>query len=123
MRDLAILLIHFLTTVARLLGPGGARSLVAESLVLRQQLLILNRRRERAPNLKLTDRLIAALCCEWIGSTRLRRVAIVLKPATILAFHRALVQRKYQLLFAPKRRGIPGPKGPSAELVAAKSSR
>jgi transposase InsO family protein len=119
MRDIAILLIHLLTTVARLLRPGGARSLVAESLLLRQQLLILNRGRARAPNLKLSDRLIAALCCGWIRSARLRRVAIVLKPATLLAFHRALVKRKYRLLFSPKRRGIPGPKGPSAELIAA----
>src|SRR6185436_5211981 len=65
------------------------------------------------------DRLIAALCGGCIGAARLRRVAIVLKPATIVAFHRALVKRKYRLLFSPKRRGVPGPKGPSAELVAA----
>jgi hypothetical protein len=89
MRDLAILLIHLLTTVARLLRPGGARSLIAESLLLRQQLLILNRGRERAPNLKPTDRLIAALCAGWIRSTRLRCFAIVLKPTTLLALHRA----------------------------------
>jgi hypothetical protein len=117
MRDAAILLIHLLTTVAGLLRPGGARSLVDESLLLRQQLLILNRGRERA--LKLADRLIGALCCGWITSMHLRRVAIVLEPATLLAFHRALVKRKYRLLFSPKRRSLPGPKGPSPELVAA----
>jgi hypothetical protein len=118
-RDIATLLIHLLTTVARLLRPGGARSVVAESLLLRQQLLILNRGRQQAPNLKLADRLIAALCCGWTRSARLRRVAIVLKPATLLAFHRALVKRKYRVLFSPKRHGIPGPKGPSAELIGA----
>jgi transposase InsO family protein len=119
MRYLAILLIHLLTTVATLLRPGGARSLVAESLLMRQQLLILNRGRKRAPNTTPWDRLIAALCCGSINPARLRRVAIVLKPATLMAFHRALVTRKYRLLFSPKRRGVPGPKGPSAELVAA----
>jgi hypothetical protein len=31
MRDLAVLFIHLITTVARLAGPGGARSVVAES--------------------------------------------------------------------------------------------
>jgi len=36
-----------------------------------------------------------------------------------MAFHRALVNRKYRLLFAPRRRGKPGPKGPSPELIAA----
>ena len=42
-RDLAVLFIHLLTTVARLAGPGGARSVVAESVLVKQQLLILSR--------------------------------------------------------------------------------
>jgi transposase InsO family protein len=36
-----------------------------------------------------------------------------------MAFHRALVKRKYRLLFTPKIRGKPGPKGPTAELITA----
>lgn len=51
--------------------------------------------------------------------TRLVRSAIVLKPSTILSFHRTLVKRKYRLLFTPKTRGKPGPHGPSPELVSA----
>jgi len=43
MRDLAVLFIYPITTVARLTGPGGARSVVAESVLVKQQLLILNR--------------------------------------------------------------------------------
>ncbi len=35
--------------------------------------------------------------------TRLLRSAIVLRPATILSFHQALVKRKYRLLFTPIR--------------------
>ena len=35
MRDLAVLFIHLITTVARLAGPGGARSVVAESILVR----------------------------------------------------------------------------------------
>ena len=50
---------------------------------------------------------------------RLLRSAIVLKPSTLMAFHRALVNRKYRLLFAPMRRRKPGPRGPSPELIAA----
>jgi hypothetical protein len=49
MRDLLILLIHLIVTIARLLGPGGRRSIVAESLLVKHQLLILKRPRERAP--------------------------------------------------------------------------
>ena len=40
MRDLVVLVLHLLTTIARLVGPGGARSVVAESVLLKQQLLI-----------------------------------------------------------------------------------
>lgn len=34
MRDLAVLLIHLIATVAKLLLPSGARSIIAESLLL-----------------------------------------------------------------------------------------
>src|SRR5437879_1793572 len=49
MRNLVILFIPFIATLARLLGPGGARSIVAESLLLKHQLLIVNRSRQRSP--------------------------------------------------------------------------
>ena len=119
MRDLAMLAIHLIVTVAKLLIPGGARSIVSESLLLKHQLLILNRSRARAPNLRPIDRIIASLCSGLMRPARLLRSAIVLKPSTLMAFHRALVNRKYRLLFAPRRRGKPGPKGPSPELIVA----
>ena len=118
MRDFAKLFIHFLVTIARLFGPGGARSVVAESLLVKHQLLILNRSRARAPVLRPADRIIAGLCAIMMNPSRLLRSAIVLQPSTILSFHRALVKRKYRLLFTPKNRGKPGPTGPSAKLVA-----
>jgi hypothetical protein len=46
MRDLAILAIHPIATVAELLLPGGARSILSESLLLKHRLLILNRSRD-----------------------------------------------------------------------------
>ena len=118
-RDLAILFIHLVATVARLFGPGGARSVVAESLLVKHQLLILNRSRVRAPDLRPRDRLIVGLNAIFIRPSRLLRSAIVLKPSTILSFHRALVKRKYRLIFTPKNRGKTGPRGPSPELVSA----
>ena len=119
MRDALILLIHLVAIMAKLLTPGGARSIIAESMLLKQQLLVLNRARQRAPNLQSIGRIIAALCAGWMRPTRLLRAAIVIKPATIMHFHRALVQCKYRLLITPIHRGKPGPKGPSAELMAA----
>jgi hypothetical protein len=50
MRDLAVLFLHLLATLARLAGPGGARAVVAESVLVKQQLLVLNRSRKRSPN-------------------------------------------------------------------------
>lgn len=119
MRDLAILLIHLIATIAKLMGPGGARAIVAESLLVKHQLIILNRGRERSPNLNPVDRVVAGLSTIFIRPGRLLRVGIVLKPSTLLAFHAMLVKRKYRQLFSPKRRGKPGPRGPSPELVKA----
>ena len=61
MRDLIILLVHLITTLARFLGPGGLRSVVVESLLIKHQLLILNRSRHRSPNLKASDQILAGI--------------------------------------------------------------
>src|ERR1700680_4203690 len=119
MRDLAVLFLHLLATFARLAGPGGARSVVAGSVLVKQQLVILNRSRKRSPNLRLRDRIVAAVCPFLMRPGRLIRSAIVLKPSTLLSLHRALKRRKYRLLFSPKVRKKPGPKGPNQEVMAA----
>jgi shikimate 5-dehydrogenase len=51
MKNLLLMLAHLLATIAKLLGPGGAKAIVADSLLMKQQLLIINRSRRRAPNL------------------------------------------------------------------------
>ena len=90
MRDLAVLFLHLIVTIVRLAGPGGARSVVAESVLLKQQLLILNRPWKRSPNLRVSDRIVAGLCALLMRHGRLIRSAIVLKPSTLLSLHRAL---------------------------------
>ena len=50
---------------------------------------------------------------------RILRSAIVLRPSTLLHFHHMQVRRKYQLLFSPKHRRQPVPKGPENELIGA----
>ena len=56
----------------------------------------------------------------FLSPGRIRKVAIGLRPATLLAFHQALVRRKYRRLFSssgcPTK---PGPKGPSDALIRA----
>jgi len=113
MRDLAVLFLHILATVARLAGPGGARGVVAESVLVKQQLLMLNRSRRRSPNLRLADRVVAGGCTMLIRPSRLVRVAIVLNPSTLLRFHRALTTRKYRRLFSSTTRKKPDRKAPA----------
>jgi putative transposase len=119
MRDLIILFIHVIVTICRLWRPNGARSVIAESILLKQQLLILNRTRKRAPNLRVYDRFIAGVCSVFMKPSRLIRAAIVLKPSTLLSIHQALINTKYRILFSRKQRRQPGPQGPSKELINA----
>ena len=119
MRNLVILFVHVIATLARLWGPGGIRSVLAESVLVKQQLLILNRSRQRSPNLRTSDHLVAGLCAFLIRPARLIRSAIVLKPSTLLSLHQALRNRKYRRLFSSQRRGRPGPKGPNKKLCEA----
>ena len=68
MKNLLVLLAHLLTTLARLLGPGGAEAIVADSLLMKQQLFIINRSRRRAPNLTPIDRVLPGF---WSVSGRI----------------------------------------------------
>ena len=112
-----MLLIHLMTTLAKLMGPGGAKAVVADSLLMKQQLLVINRSRQRAPNLSALDRFLLGFWSLFLSPHHILRAAVVIKPSTLLRFHEALKKRKYQLLFSPRRRGKPGPKGPSPEII------
>ena len=119
MRDFAIVFVHLIVTLARLARPGGLRSVVAESVLVRHQLLILNRGRKRAPNLRARDRIIAGLCTLFMRPARVLRSAIVLKPSTLLHLHSVLRKRKYRMLFSPRHRRRSGPQGPNKDLIEA----
>ena len=83
-----LILLHLLSKLGKLLRPGGAKSLVAENILLKQQLLILRRSRRRTPNLRVVDRVLFGFCSQFLSPRRLLRTAIILKPATLLRFHR-----------------------------------
>jgi putative transposase len=63
--------------------------------------------------------MVAGVCALLMRPGRLIRAAIVLQPSTLVRFHRALVRRKYRLLFSSTVRKTPGPKGPRAGVIAA----
>ncbi len=119
MKDLIALLIHLLTTLAKLLGPGGAKAIVADSLLMKQQLLIVNRRRQRAPNLSALDRFLLGFWSLFLNRRHISRSAVIIKPSTLLRFHEALIRCKYHRLYSSRKKGKPGPKGPSQELIQA----
>ena len=47
MKDLLLTLLHRAVTAAKLCGPGGVRAVIAENLLLKQQLSVLRRARQR----------------------------------------------------------------------------
>src|SRR6202049_1133281 len=119
MMHLLILAIHLLATIAKLVRPGGVRAIVAESLLLKHQLLISSRARRRAPNLNSSDRLLLGLASLFVPPRRLPKLAVILKPRTLFRFHEALKKCKYRWLFSSEGHRRPGPKGPSKELIDA----
>ena len=48
MRNLLLTLLRLAVVVARLCGSGGVRAVIAENLLLKQQLIVLRRARRRA---------------------------------------------------------------------------
>jgi hypothetical protein len=100
MRDFLLTLLHLAVMAAKLCGPGGVRAVIAENLLLKQQLIVLRRARQRAPNLLGSDRLLCGFWSLFLSPGRIRKVAVALRPSTLLAFHQALVRRKYRRLFS-----------------------
>jgi putative transposase len=114
----SIKILHILlVTFIKLLCPGGRKSIIAENVALRQQLILLGRNRERAPNLSYSSRLIFGFVTSFIRPHRLQKIAIIISPSTLLKFHQVLVKKKYSLIFSNKSKKKPGPKGPSQELI------
>jgi hypothetical protein len=108
MKDLLILLAHLLTTLAKLMGPGGARAVVSDSLLMKQQLLVINRSRRRAPDLPALDRFLFGFWSLFLNPRHLQRAAVIIQPSTLLKFHNLLIKRKDRLLYSAGRKRKPG---------------
>ena len=119
MRDVLLLFVHVISTLVKLAKPGGLRAVMAETLLIKQQLIVMNRNQRRAPKLTSYDRFLFGLFSLLINPGRFSKVTVVIKTSTLLRFHTALVKKKYQLLFSPRKYTKPGPKGPSQEVIDA----
>jgi hypothetical protein len=89
MGELFVLIAHLLITLAKLARPGGLGAVAAESLAVKHQLLVMKRAQRRAPNLTPWDRLLLGVCALLVSPQRLSKMAVILKPSTLLRFHHA----------------------------------
>jgi len=71
-------------------------------VLLRAQLIILKRKNPKISKLTPLQRLILGATAHFIPKNRMGKISILLSPATILKFHKFLVQRKYSKLFASR---------------------
>jgi hypothetical protein len=78
MRELFSLNAHLLVTLAKLARPGALGAVAAESLAVKQQLLIMKRAQRRAPKLTSSDRLVLGVCTLFVSPQRLRKMAVIL---------------------------------------------
>jgi hypothetical protein len=87
MLEIIELLALYFVTLIKLLKPGGVKRVMAESIAMKHQLIVMNRARKKSPALVTRDRFLFGLLTILIGDRRLQKVAVIIKPATILAFH------------------------------------
>jgi hypothetical protein len=84
---------------------------------MKQQLIIMNRGKKRAPKLATSERFLFGLLAVFIGGSRLKKIAVIIKPTTILVFHKSLVNRKYSRLYSNNAKRSPGRKPQDQVLI------
>lgn len=95
-------------------------AVVAESLLLKQQVIIGNRSRRRAPNRTSLDRFALGILTLFIKPRRIPKLSAIIKSSTLFKLHKTLVDRMHRIFFSSTgSRRKPGPKGPSPELITA----
>jgi len=83
---------------------------MAESMAMKQQLIVINRGKKRSPVLTTPDRFLFGILAVFICENRLNKIAVIIKPTTLLALHKSLVNRKYSRLYSNKTKRVPGRK-------------
>ncbi|MEU1628491.1 integrase [Streptomyces sp. NPDC020096] len=86
--------------------PMSGREKDIEILALRHQLLVLQRQVGK-PRFTDTDRAVLAGLLHHLPMDKLRHLLLVVRPDTILRWHRDLLKRRHAATCVPKRRGRP----------------
>jgi hypothetical protein len=77
----------YIVVYFKLLAPSGMHAIAAENFGLKKQLMTLARHHKRSPKLTAYERVIFGILTSMMSVKQLSRIAIILKPATILKFH------------------------------------
>ena len=117
MPEVIELLIHFFVSAVKLLKPGGVKVVMAETMAMKHRLIVMNRGKKRSPKLATSDRFLFGILAIFIDGSRLKKIAVIIKPTTIVAFHKSLINRKYSRLFSNKTRRIPGRKPQDQAII------
>ena len=88
------------------LMPRCDRDKGIEILALRHQLLVLQRQTGK-PTFTDTDRAVLAGLLHHLPRDKLRRVLLLVRPDTVLRWHRNLLKRRHAATCVRKRRGRP----------------
>ncbi|MBA4865308.1 transposase [Streptomyces sp. PSKA54] len=86
--------------------PMSDRDKDIEILALRHQLLVLQRQVGK-PAFTDTDRAVLAGLLHHLPMEKLRHLLLLVRPGTILRWHRDLLKRRHAATCVPKRRGRP----------------
>jgi hypothetical protein len=86
--------------------PMSDREKDIEILALRHQLLVLQRQVGK-PVVTGTDRAVLAGLLHHLPTDKLRRLVLLVRPDTVLRWHRDLLKRRHAATGVPKRRGRP----------------
>jgi transposase len=114
---LLILLSPLSAILARLLGDDRDRQVLA----LRQQVLILQRQLGRHPRLSQTEKQALLLNCVRMRQAQLLDCLMLVKPATLIGWHRMIVRRHWT--FQPKHRPDRPRTDPQAEQLVLRLAR
>ena len=94
MKSAVLLIVHILVLIVKALRTGGVKALIAENILLKHQLGILARTRQKSPNLKTSDRFLLGALSLLVSPRRIFTVAIIIKPADKPTFVDSLDARR-----------------------------
>ena len=94
--------------LAQRVGPGGAKAIIAESVLLKHQQLIAPYSVAETPGLITSDRFLCGFLVLFMHLRHVRKAAVAPKPATLARFHGALLSRRDHRLFSSRNIDKPG---------------